>query len=128
MSNDISKVYQFLSTIGDWKTNADKDGDGIIVKKEMRSFLQENYFENYSGWDGTAPTENQKNDIINQFWKSIDTNQVGKVGRYKNKNALDTTEQETTNTKVQCYEKLNDFVKVCGSFVLSENEKTHARA
>lgn len=111
MSNDISKVYQFLSTIGDWKTNADKDGDGIIVKKEMRSFLQENYFENYSGWDGTAPTENQKNDIINQFWKSIDTNQVGKVGRYKNKNALDTTEQETTNTKVQCYEKLNDFVK-----------------
>ncbi len=111
MSNDISKVYQFLSTIGDWKTNADKDGDGIIVKKEMRSFLQENYFENYSGWDGTAPTENQKNDIINQFWKSIDTNQVGKVGRYKNKNALDSTEQETTNTKVQCYEKLNDFVK-----------------
>lgn len=111
MSNDISKVYQFLSTIGDWKTNADKDGDGIIVKKEMRSFLQENYFENYSGWDGTAPTENQKNDIINQFWKSIDTNQVGKVGRYKNKNALDTTEQETTNMKVQCYEKLNDFVK-----------------
>ena len=68
MSNDISKVYQFLSTIGDWKTNADKDGDGIIVKKEMRSFLQENYFENYSGWDGTAPTENQKNDIINQFF------------------------------------------------------------
>lgn len=111
MSNDISKVYQFLSTIGDWKTNADKDGDGIIVKKEMRSFLQENYFENYSGWDGTAPTENQKNDIINQFWKSIDTNQVGKVGRYKNKNALDSTEQETTNMKVQCYEKLNDFVK-----------------
>ena len=36
---------------------------------------------------------------------------IKKVGRYKNKNALDSTEQETTNMKVQCYEKLNDFVK-----------------
>ncbi len=106
MSNDVSRVYQFLANLGDWKTKADKNNDGTIIKSEFSSFMEENY-----DWDGE--TDNQKNDLINSFWKTIDTNQAGKLSgtRYKNKNALDSKEQDAVNAKVQCYEELNNFVK-----------------
>ena len=105
MSNDISKVYQFLSTIGDWKTKADKNGDGTIIKSEFRSFLEDNY-----EWDGET-TDAGKNDLINSFWKAIDTNQSGKISgtRYKNKNALDSTEQEAIQNKIDVYTELETY-------------------
>ena len=43
MSNDVSRVYQFLANLGDWKTKADKNSDGTIVKSEFSSFMEENY-------------------------------------------------------------------------------------
>ena len=106
MSNDVSKVYQFLSTIGDWKTKADKNGDGTIIKSEFRSFMEDNY-----EWDGET-TDAGKNDLINSFWKAIDTNQGGKVAgtRYKNKNALDKNEINTMENRIAIYDKLNEYV------------------
>lgn len=106
MSNDVSKVYQFLSTIGDWKTKADKNGDGTIIKSEFRSFMEDNY-----EWDGET-TDAGKNDLINSFWKAIDTNQGGKVSgtRYKNKNALDKNEINTMENRIAIYDKLNEYV------------------
>lgn len=106
MSNDVSKVYQFLSAIGDWKTKADKNGDGTIIKSEFRSFMEDNY-----EWDGET-TDAGKNDLINSFWKAIDTNQGGKVSgtRYKNKNALDKNEINTMENRIAIYDKLNEYV------------------
>lgn len=106
MSNDVSKVYQFLSAIGDWKTKADKNGDGTIIKSEFRSFMEDNY-----EWDGET-TDAGKNDLINSFWKAIDTNQGGKVSgtRYKNKNALDKNEISTMENRIAIYDKLNEYV------------------
>lgn len=111
MSSDVSKVYQFLSTIGDWKTKVDKNGDSVIDKSEMWYFLKDNYFENYSGWDGESLAETKKNDIINQFWKTVDTCQVGKNNGTSNKNTLDKSELEASDTKIQCYEELDNFLQ-----------------
>ena len=73
MSNDVSRVYQFLANLGDWKTKADKNSDGTIIKSEFSSFMEENY-----DWNGET-TDAGKNDLINSFWKAIDTNQGGKI-------------------------------------------------
>lgn len=106
MSNDVSRVYQFLANLGDWKTKADKNSDGTIIKSEFSSFLEENY-----DWDGET-TNAGKNDLINSFWKAIDTNQGGKISgtRYKNKNALDSKEINAMQDRIAVYEKLNEYV------------------
>ena len=105
-STDISKVYQFLANIGDWKTKADKNGDGTVIKSEFCSFMENNY-----EWDGET-TEAGKNDLINSFWKTIDTNQSGKLSgtRYKNKNALDSKEINAMEDRIAIYESLNTYV------------------
>lgn len=106
MSNDVSRVYQFLANLGDWKTKADKNSDGTIIKSEFSSFMEENY-----DWNGET-TDAGKNDLINSFWKAIDTNQGGKISgtRYKNKNALDSKEINAMQDRIAVYEKLNEYV------------------
>lgn len=106
MSNDVSRVYQFLANLGDWKTKADKNSDGTIIKSEFSSFMEENY-----DWDGET-TDAGKNDLINSFWKAIDTNQGGKISgtKYKNKNALDSKEINAMQDRIAIYEKLNEYV------------------
>lgn len=106
MSNDVSRVYQFLANLGDWKTKADKNSDGTIIKSEFSSFMEENY-----DWDGET-TEAGKNDLINSFWKTIDTNQSGKLSgtRFKNKNALDSKEINAMQDRIAIYESLNTYV------------------
>lgn len=106
MSNDVSRVYQFLANLGDWKTKADKNSDGTIIKSEFSSFMEENY-----DWDGET-TDAGKNDLINSFWKAIDTNQGGKISgtKYKNKNALDSKEINAMQDRIAVYEKLNEYV------------------
>ena len=34
MSNDVSRVYQFLANLGDWKTKADKKKSAQLKVKE----------------------------------------------------------------------------------------------
>ena len=59
MSTDISRVYAFLAKQGDWVNEADKNGDGTIIKSEFKNFMEENF-----EWDGET-TDAGKNDLIN---------------------------------------------------------------
>ena len=115
MSNDLSKVYQFLSNQGDWVSKADTNSDGAITKTEFRNFFKENF-----EWDGET-TEAGKNDLINSFWKTIDTNTSGNIEgtNLKNKSALDANEMEKMQTRMELYEVLNDFASdmSCPSFI-----------
>ena len=105
MSTDVSRVYQFLAKQGDWASVADANGDGTVIKSEFRTFMEENF-----EWDGET-TEDGKNDLINNFWKTIDTKQAGslKGTNLKNKNALDSSELAAMDKKIAYYEVLNDF-------------------
>ena len=104
MSNDVSsKVYLFLAKQGDWVTAADKDSDGTVIKSEFRQYMENNY--EWNGEDASA-----KSDLINRFWKEIDTKQSGKLNKkLNNKGALDKNEINTMNNKIQMYEILNNF-------------------
>ena len=105
MSNDISRVYQFLAKQGDWIAAADANGDGSVIKTEFRNFMKESF-----EWDGET-TDAGKNDLINTFWESIDTNQSGKISgtRLKNKNALDSKEIDSMSNTIEIYEILNNY-------------------
>ena len=107
MANDISKLYQFLGTLGDWKTKMDKNEDGTIIKYEFRDFMNNSDFE----WDGT-PTDSEKNSIIDQFWAKLDTNRANtKISgtNKRNKNALDNNEINTMQETIYIYENLNTY-------------------
>ena len=106
MSNDsISRVYQFLAKQGNWVSEADTNGDGAIIKTEFRNFMEENF-----EWDGT-PSDSEKNDLINTFWNTIDTDQGGKISgtNLRNKNALDSKEIDSMSNRIEMYEILNEF-------------------
>ena len=106
----ISRVYQFLTDFnkenGDWRDIADKNNDGVVIKTEFRNFMLNNY-----DWNGE---DSNKDDLINKFWKNIDTDTSGKIAgkkNVKNKNALDSNELDKMDTKIQIFEKMNEFVK-----------------
>ena len=106
MANDITKLYQFLGTLGDWKSKMDKNNDGTIIKSEFRNFMNDDF-----EWDGT-PSDSEKNSVIDQFWAKFDTNKSNtKIGstRYRNKNALDNNEIDTMQQKIGIYENLNAY-------------------
>lgn len=112
MSNDLTKVYQFLSSFGSnnaWVEKADKNGDEVIIKAEFTEFVN----NNYKNWSGNESGETLSADIINNFWKKIDTKVSGKVaGSSKsNRNALDKNEQENLNKKLESYVALDNFIK-----------------
>ena len=104
MSTDVSRVYQFLAKFGDWQSVADTNSDGAILKAEFRTFMEDNF--EWNGEDASA-----QNDLINDFWKKIDTKQSGgiKGTRLVNKNALDSSELEAMDKKIALYEILNNF-------------------
>ena len=109
MSNDVSRVYQFLATKGDWVSAADQDGDDKITKYEFRTFMYDNFdWESLDGWNGE---ESMQDDLINSFWKTIDTNQGGKISgtKLKNKNALDDKEIASMENKIAIYEIFNEY-------------------
>ena len=93
--DSIARVYKFLTDFnkakGDWTQKADTNNDNTIVKSEFAAFIKNN-FNNWNGEEKTS--ENQKYDLINKFWSSIDVNKVGKVSGtgISNVNALDSKE------------------------------------
>ncbi len=116
MSNDVSRVYQFLATHENWVEEADcGKKDGVIIKSEFREFMKESDFDwsSLEGWNGQESLETLQDDLINKFWKTIDTNQSGKLyasgTTYKNKNALDDKEIANMENKIAIYEKLNEY-------------------
>ena len=121
MSNDVSRVYQFLAKQEDWVTKADKSGDGAITKSEFRQFMEANF-----EWDGET-TDAGKNDLINSFWKTIDTNKNTtkiKGTNVKNNNALDKNEQAAMENRIKMYETFNEFNSqiTCPTIIASTSE------
>lgn len=102
----IARVYQFLNKQKDWKTEADLNGNGTICKTEFANYLYKSDFKFNSG-------EN-KQDLVDLFWKSIDFNQSGKVSdssRINNKFALDDKEIKRMEDSVEATKRINDFMK-----------------
>ncbi len=105
MTNGITNVYQFLSTLGDWKTKMDKDGNGVIERIEFRNFMLNSDFDWGSG---------DKNDLISKYWLEFDTDRTGDNDYnkgYANKNSLDSSEMAAMNEKIGVYQALDNYVK-----------------
>ena len=111
MSNDFTKVYQFLSSYGSdnaWVKAADTNEDNDVSKREFVDFVN----KDYSKWNGNESGETLSADIINKFWTEINNTVHGTQSSSKaNKNNLDEKEQEALNKKLEAYVALNDFIK-----------------
>ena len=114
MSNDanIGKFYQFLAKYEakgvNWVDVADGDygnDDGTVIKSEFRKFLT-------GEWNGNENGE-LTNDLINTFWKQIDTNtSASKISgtKLKNLNALDSTEVDNLDRKLDAFVELQRYI------------------
>ena len=101
----IARVYQFLNTHKDWKTKADSNNDGTIVKTEFHKYLIDNFKFNNG---------DNKEDLIDAFWKSIDCNTKGKIksgSAINNKNALDANELVNVEKTVEATKKVVAFIQ-----------------
>lgn len=90
----IARVYQFLSDYNtgskNWKEDADLNKDDVVVQSEFRTFMLKNF-----DWNGE---ENKKiNDIITNFWNSINVNKSGSVNAKGVKNAVALDQKELEN-------------------------------
>ena len=111
--SSISKIYQFISdnyqNIEAWKEDVDQaygNSDGTLVKTEARSFL----LKNIDDWCGED--KSKANDLINKFWKSIDTIVTGKVGTttISNKNALNEDELKNASKNLKIASLVSAYV------------------
>lgn len=104
----ISRVYQFLNTYnGDWKTDADRNGDGVIIKTEFSTFMKTSDFD----WDGL---ESKQDDVITAFWKSIDIITTGKLNNGKNisdRGALNGEELAVVGANIVATDIVNRFMQ-----------------
>lgn len=109
----IARVYQFLTKYkGDWKADADLNGDNTIIKAEFRTFLHRADFFGKNKWDGES--DQTKEDIITAFWKTIDTSVNGKLNSGKgisNKNALDEKELISVGKNIEATKAINKFMQ-----------------
>ena len=106
------KFYQFLAQYqkdgSSWADVADSthgNGDGTVIKSEFRAFLN-------AEWNGEENGE-LTNDLINSFWKKIDTNtSASKIQgtKLKNLNALDKNEMANLDKQLEVYVKFDEFV------------------
>ena len=107
-NSKISRVYAFLQQQGNWVSKADINNDGFIIKAEFKDFMLDEF-----NWSGEESSESAKNDLINEFWKTIDTNKGGKVkgSRLNYKNALDKDELNAMAEKIEVYNALDAYKK-----------------
>lgn len=106
------KFYQFLAGFQqngkNWVDVADSNygnGDGTVIKSEFRKFMN-------AEWNGEENGE-LTNDLINSFWKKIDTNtSASKIAgtKLKNLNALDKTEVANLDKQLEVYVAFDEFV------------------
>ena len=112
-NDNNQKIYQFLQQQGGI-SEADTNGDGAVTKSEFRKFLEEGGFDfsALDGWNGEKSTKSE-NDIINNFWKTINTNTSSakiKGTKVRNSAALDEKEIKTVETRIKASEQLEQFV------------------
>lgn len=108
---NATKFYQFLSKYqadGGWDKVADGDygnEDGTVIKSEFRKFMN-------AEWNGEENGE-LTNDLINSFWKKIDTNtSASKIAgtKLKNLNALDKNETANLEKRLEVYVQFDEFL------------------
>ena len=108
----ISRVYQFLNSYkGDWKADADRNGDNVIIKSEFGTFLKKANFD--FNFNGVTVSENDKQDIIKAFWDTIDIEKTGKLNSGKNisdKGALNTNELNMASNNIKATNIVNKFM------------------
>lgn len=110
---NTTKFYQFLSKYqkdGEtWADVADSNygnDDGTVIKAEFRKFIN-------AEWNGEENGE-LSNDLINSFWKKIDTNtSATKISgtKLRNLNALDKNEVANLDKKLEVYVQFDKFVE-----------------
>lgn len=114
---NIQKMYHFIASFNqngqNWKDVADgyngAKKDGVILKAEFREFVH-GEFANWDGNEGGTVSD----DIINQFWKKIDTNtSASKIAgsKYRHLNALDKKELAAMEKTLEAYMTFDEFVK-----------------
>jgi len=115
---EISRVYSFIATnMGhkpeNWAKNLDGNGNGILEKGELRSYLETNMSS--LGCDNNEDL----NDLVNKFWRSIDTDLEGKNGYLKDYNTLNSEELETAQKRLEftiaLEEKIGELPAIGGS-------------
>ena len=110
MSNEISKFYQFLANQGqNWTEVADSkygNDDGSVIKAEFKEFIN-------AEWNGEEMGLDLTTDLVNQFWKKIDSNQSTSVikgtNNIRNYNALDDKEVENMEKRIVAYQQFNEY-------------------
>ncbi len=110
MSNEISKFYQFLANQGqNWTEVADSkygNDDGSVIKAEFKEFIN-------AEWNGEEMGLDLTSDLVNQFWKKIDSNQSTSVikgtNNIRNYNALDSKEVENLENRIVAYQQFNEY-------------------
>lgn len=110
---NTTKFYQFLSKYqkdGEtWADVADSNygnDDGTVIKAEFRKFIN-------AEWNGEENGE-LSNDLINSFWKKIDTNtSATKISgtKLRNLNALDKNEMANLDKQLEVYVQFDKFVE-----------------
>ena len=127
MSNEITKFYQFLSIQGqDWTKVADKEygnSDGSLIKAEFKDYMN-------AEWNGEEMGLTLTDDLINKFWRKIDTNTSTDVikgtNSIRNYNALDDKEVENLGKRIEAYQQFNEYVDMTvqspGVFTSSDAE------
>ena len=96
----ISSIYLFIAQKPNWQEEMDINSDGKIIQAECRYYLKENV-ANIHLEDGE-----QLNDIINKFWKSINSNKTG-----ESLTILDSSEIDKLNERIEYYEEFEKFFK-----------------
>lgn len=108
----ISRVYQFLNSYkGDWKADADRNGDNVIIKSEFGTFLKKANFD--FNFNGVTVSENDKQDIIKAFWDTIDIEKTGKLNSGRNisdKGALNANELNMASNNIKATNIVNKFM------------------
>ena len=108
---NTTKFYQFLSKYqadGGWDKVADEkygNEDGTVLKSEFRKFMN-------AEWNGEENGE-LTNDLINSFWKKIDTNtSASKIAgtKWKNCNGLDKNETAALEKRLEVYVQFDEFL------------------
>ena len=101
MSNSgINSIYLFIAQKPNWQQEMDINGDGKIIQAECRYYIKEN-----AGMVNLEDGANL-NDIINKFWKSINSNTKGTSVA-----SLDENEIDKLNQRLEYYENFEEFFK-----------------
>ena len=101
MSNSgINSIYLFIAQKPNWQQEMDINGDGKIIQAECLYYIKEN-----AGMVNLEDGANL-NDIINKFWKSINSNTKGTSVA-----SLDENEIDKLNQHLEYYENFEEFFK-----------------